>query len=392
MGEIFLYNHGGSENHGCEALVRSVGRMLGQDRKVHLLSESPQQDYHYDLYKEVKILSAIHAYSKFSLSFLKAYIELKNKGDHFPMDALPYARSIKALGEEDLEISIGGDIYCYDDYPKFIRLHEQIHKKGCKSVLWGCSLEKYLFRDPFFLRDMKRYDCILARESLTYRFLLNSGFKNIDYCPDSAFTLPAEYLPLPEGFKENNTVGLNISPLIIKRESEKGIIYKNTERLIDNILKSTDFAVALIPHVVWKDSDDRIVLKIIYEKFKDSGRVIFIDDCNCMQLKGYISRCRFFIGARTHATIAAYSSCIPTLAVGYSVKSRGIAADLFGTDEHYVLPVEMIKKKDDLFMAFQWLVGHEHIIREHLQSRMPRYLEQAMRAKDKISAMTGRDI
>ena len=65
------------------------------------------------------------------------------------------------------------------------------------------------------------------------------------------------------------------------------------------------------------------------EKYKDSGRVCIVDDCNCMQLKYDISKCRFFVGARTHATIAAYSTCVPTLVVGYSVKSRGIARDLF---------------------------------------------------------------
>ena len=50
-----------------------------------------------------------------------------------------------------------------------------------------------------------------------------------------------------------------------------------------------------------------------------------IQDDNCMVIKGYISRCELFIGARTHATIAAYSTGVPTLVLGYSVKARGIA-------------------------------------------------------------------
>ena len=67
-----------------------------------------------------------------------------------------------------------------------------------------------------------------------------------------------------------------------------------------------------------------------------------------MELKGYIARCRFFVGARTHATIAAYSSCVPTLVLGYSVKSRGIARDLFGNEENYVLPVQSLQEPDEL--------------------------------------------
>lgn len=60
------------------------------------------------------------------------------------------------------------------------------------------------------------------------------------------------------------------------------------------------------------------------------------------QYKSIISRCDMFIGARTHATIAAYSTCVPTLVIGYSVKSKGIAKDIFGTDEGLVIPVSEI--------------------------------------------------
>lgn len=35
-----------------------------------------------------------------------------------------------------------------------------------------------------------------------------------------------------------------------------------------------------------------------------------------------------FIAARTHADISAYSMCMPTFALGYTVKSVGIAKDL----------------------------------------------------------------
>ena len=39
----------------------------------------------------------------------------------------------------------------------------------------------------------------------------------------------------------------------------------------------------------------------------------------------------------------AYSSCVPTLVVGYSVKARGIARDIFGTEDRYVLPVQSLQ-------------------------------------------------
>ena len=135
--------------------------------------------------------------------------------------------------------------------------------------------------------------------------------------------------------------------------------------------------MALIPHVVWKDNDDRLPLSELYKRFSDTNRVLMVEDCNCQQLKGYISRCRLFVGARTHATIAAYSTCVPSLVLGYSIKSRGIATDLFGTDENYVIPVQRLSQEDDLTCAFVWIWEREREIRKKLESIMPKYVEKA---------------
>ena len=78
-------------------------------------------------------------------------------------------------------------------------------------------MEKALFDDPEFIEDINRYDLIFARESLTYKLLEDAGVKNISLIPDSAFTLPAEKVELPESFIAGNTVGLNISPLVLKK-------------------------------------------------------------------------------------------------------------------------------------------------------------------------------
>ena len=384
MDEMFIYNHGGSGNHGCEALVRTVCNLLGDGVKMRLYSENPQEDYHYDLHKYAKIEAAMRRFSRFSLSFLRAYVLFKITHNYFYMDILPYRKALRTIRKNMVEISVGGDIYCYDDYPKFIMLHQLLDKKGCKSVLLGCSLDEKLFEDVSFVEDMRRYDYISARESLTYRLLKNTGLKHIGLTPDSAFTLSAEYLPLPENFQEGNTVGIHISPLIMAKESERGIVLKNCEMLIVNILETTDCSIALIPHVVWKDNDDRTALNLLYDKFAHMGRVVRINDCNCMQLKGYIARCRFFIGARTHATIAAYSTFVPTLVLGYSIKSRGIATDLFGTDENYVLSVQDLKQPSDLTKSWEWLQKNEESIRNHLRKVIPSYVEEAKLLKYRV--------
>lgn len=383
MRKIFLYNHGGSENHGCEALVRTVCELF-KEEDIILYSEMPQQDLHYGIQQFADVKSAKNVYSKLSPSFIKAYYSLKKKNDYFSIDILPYRKTIKEFRTGDIEISVGGDIYCYDDYPKYIQLHQMICQRGCKTILLGCSLNEKLFNDPKFVEDMKSYDYISARESLTYELLKKAGLKSIGLSPDSAFTLPKEEVQLPSNFIENNTVGINVSPLVMEREQEDNVLLDNYRNLIDYILNKTDYAVALIPHVIWSGNDDRSILNKLYDEFKKSERIVVIQDCNCMQLKGYIAKCRFFVGARTHATIAAYSTEVPTLVVGYSIKSRGIAKDIFGREENYVIPIEQIKEENKLTQAFIWLQENENHIREHLKKRMPQYIKDAENVKEKI--------
>ena len=112
-----------------------------------------------------------------------------------------------------------------------------------------------------------------------------------------------------------------------------------------------------------------------------------MQDQNGTQLKEIISNCEVFVGARTHATIAAYSTCVPTLVVGYSVKARGIAKDLFGTNENYVLPVQGLKEDADLWNAFRWVYQRRDDIRMHLQEMMPDYIGRAASATKSLKTL-----
>ena len=163
----------------------------------------------------------------------------------------------------------------------------------------------------------------------------------------------------------------------MKNETMPGITMENYHNLIRYILSQTNMAIALIPHVVWKDNDDRIPLHMLYDAYKNSGRIVMIEDHTCEELKGYIARCSFFVGARTHTTIAAYSSCIPTLVVGYSVKARGIARDLFGTEDGYVLPVQEMCKPQQLTESFKTLYENCGRICAHLSEKMRDYCNNA---------------
>ena len=399
-----LYCHGGSGNHGCEAIVRSTYKILGNDQ-LTLFSKNKDEDEKYKindgkLYyeKELKLFKKIlilfhNIISKTSLMYISSLLETKLFGTTILTTMQKRKCILNSVHKNDIFLSIGGDNYCYPGYEILSDLNYLIHRKGAKTVLWGCSIEPSILNNKKIIADMKRYDLITVRESLSYNGLINAGIKNnVILCSDPAFQLEKIELPLPNNFIKNNTVGINVSPLIISCEQQEGITKENYIRLIEFIIQKTNMNVALIPHVVWNNNDDRKPLFELYKKFENTNRVCMINDCNCMQLKGYIARCRFFIGARTHATIAAYSSCVPTLVVGYSIKAKGIAKDIFGTYENYVIPVQSFQKKDDLKNTFIWIYEHEKMIKEHLNNVMPEYCNQAFIARQQLNKILERSM
>lgn len=371
--KLVLYPHGGSGNHGCEAIVRSTCKITQAD--ITLFSASPEEDKRVGLDAICNVQSDHCTISRFSPQYMKALLQTKIYGDKTAYDRIHFCPILKAAKTADYILSIGGDNYCYG-VPRFIYLvNQEIRKKGGKTILWGCSVEPDSIKGEM-LEDLQGYTHIIARESITYQAMINKGLKQAILIPDPAFQLNRIDLPLPENFIEGNTVGINVSPMIIGHESNQGMTLQNYIELINYIINQTDMQVALIPHVVWSHNDDQIPLNILYDKFKETGRICMIEDHTAEELKGFIARCRFMIAARTHASIAAYSEKIPTLVIGYSIKAKGIAQDLFRTYEKYVLPVQSLKKKDDMTEVFKWLQDNEFNIKKQLDTIIPNIKEQ----------------
>ena len=379
--KVVLYAHAGSGNHGCEALANTICKLV--KRPVRLVTNSVVEDENYSLKGMCEIVPEQNvAHNKLIHILYYGWRMITGDRESF----LRY-RFKNIIGKNSCRwnISIGGDNYCYDIMIKdLILANSMLNHNGGKTILLGCSIEPELLKHEDIVNDMKQYSAIFARESITYDALEQAGITNLYLYPDSAFVLDTEKLPLPEGFQEGNAVGINISPMIVDNEKESGITMKNYRALIQHILETTDMSVALIPHVIWERSNDRTTINQLYEFFKDNKRVVKIEDHSCEELKGYIARCRFFIGARTHATIAAYSSQVPTLVIGYSVKAKGIAKDLFGTYENYVVPVQCLEQEEQLISAFQWMYDREKEYKKELEAVIPSYIEKAKSVSEKL--------
>lgn len=375
--KLTLYPHGGSGNHGCEAIVRSTARLtLGA--QLNLFTNNCGEDDQYGLDTVCDLIGAERSISRNSLGYWRALVQSKLCGRKDAFDEEVFRHIIVDARTSDAFLSIGGDNYCYGANNFIYLVNRMIDRAGVKRILWGASVEPSAMEGQL-LEDMKGFYKIWARESLTHEAMLAHGLTQSVLMPDPAFVMDRREVALPEGFVSGNTAGINVSPMIIGYEKAAGMTMENYVRLICYIIEKTDMQVALIPHVVWSHNDDRKPLMALYEIFKDTGRVIMVDAearLNAEELKYIISQCRFLVAARTHASIAAYSTQVPTLVVGYSVKARGIARDIFGTEDNYVLPVQSMTQPDELTDAFRWLKEHENSIRQHYSSFMPEYISR----------------
>ena len=370
--KILLYPHGGSGNHGCEAIVRSTVKLTGAE--IVLASADPEQDRNYGLDVCCRIVKDQQSARKGTLPFIAAVL-MSRFGDEDALDRLAFRPFFEAASTCDVALSIGGDNYCYGE-PRFLYLMNRVlRKRGLDTILWGCSVEPDSLKGGL-LDDIKGYKRIIARESLSYGALKEKGLKQTELFPDPAFSLEREKTHLPAGFVEGNTVGINISPMALDYSKDKEMVEVNVNGLVGSILKKTDMMVALIPHVVWAQNDDRGPLSLLYGRYKDSGRVILVEDRPAAELKDIIARCRFMVAARTHACIAAYSSCVPTLALGYSSKAAGIAKDVMLDNEAYVLPVQGMTRQDELSDYFFQMLSREPALRQHLSAFIPDYIGQ----------------
>lgn len=371
--KLILYGNGSSGNHGCEAIVRGTISLLGSDANTYRVqSDNPEEDKMYGI-KELAQISPARSERKKGLRFAAAYARLKLTGNYTDMDGLYYLPGVyEASGSADIALSVGGDNYCYGGTGLYAYLNRAYKKRGVKTVLWGCSIEPDIVAQKDVAKDLARYDLIVARESITYESV-KCVQRNTLLAPDPAFFMEPKVCCIDSRLCAGNVIGINISPMVITNEKISGVAYENYRQLIQYILTETDAIVALIPHVVWASNDDRKVLQQLYDDFEQDPRLVLVEDHTAPELKYIISKCSFFVGARTHATIAAYSSCVPTLVAGYSVKARGIARDLFGSEDGYVLPVQDMCYPQQLTETFKVLYENREHIRMYLSEKIKDY-------------------
>lgn len=399
---FLLVGNGLYNNRGCEAIVRGTVAVLssafGEDTRFTVASFGETEDFarqkegekdnrvgHFLIRKSEK---------KLSTEYLKSWLNRKLK--------IPVDWSLYELPVEETEfaaaLQVGGDNYSLDySLPlPFLRLDKKILERGLPLVHWGSSIGPFT-ADPSIERKMadhlRKFTVIYARETRTRKYLESLGLSNIVQVADPAFMMApveVEGLGLPKKF-----IGLNFSRHTAKRGAggELGSWTSICADAVERVADRTGLPVLLIPHVYsFGDrgrfaSQDRQFLREVFERVRGARDVSLLSpDLGAAQVKWVISKAEAFAGARTHSTIAAISSSVPTISLAYSMKAFGINEDVFGNLDYCLDVKKMSEQPDDLPTKMVKMLEERDRVVGHLNSVVPGLRNLALKAGTDLRA------
>lgn len=388
--KYFFPLHFDGGNRGCEGISKGTAKILGLPPK-NLIAYS--RDVVLDTWLGMadnmtlvkqKPLSLISRVSK----KIETMFSAKAKAVRI-LTRYQYGDFLDSITPDDVMVSTGGDMLCYKNN-MVNETNNILHDRGVKTILWGCSMGEVNYTKEKF-ESLKKFSLIYARESLTYNYFESLGLENVVCLPDPAFVLEPEKIELPDFFKKEKIIGINVSPYVLKLHNStvSSTFGHSFLEFLEYIFSKTEYSILFVPHVLWPKQDDRVSINFLCNYLKNWNNRIFVLDSNrlnYLQIRYVISNCEYFIGARTHAVISAYSTCIPTIALGYSVKSKGIAKDL-ELEDALLIDTTNNNEKTDIIDSFKYLESNNDAIRKHLSQIMPEYRLRPYKIKDSLSKL-----
>ncbi len=384
-------------NRGCEAILRGTVAILRREfgpesrftnvTRASLALTSEQSRRERD--QAVCHLSLHRRFSKWGPVAWRSRLRRRILGT----EPVPYP-----VWEQELEtawaaLELGGDNYTLDYWrpDQFLELDRRILRRAVPLVLWGASVGPFE-ADPEFAPRMfdhlRTLAGITVRESVSLEYLRRHGVSsNVHRVADPAFAMePREPAATALGFEmPDGGVGVNLSALMARYVTGGDMAnwIGLCVRIVTSLAEKTDRAIVLVPHVAAVDEsdDDYILARRVAEQIDRNwaGRIFCVGpELSAAETKWVISRCSVFAGMRTHSTIAAFSTGVPTLSFAYSVKARGLNKDIFGSLDYCLEPGDV--RPDAVSAHVLRLLEQEAAIRAHLNARVPQLVEAAYAA------------
>lgn len=383
--QILFVGHGTCRNRGCEAIIQCSSALIHRflpDSSIRVISDTVEYDssivQNWPTPVEfIPLLTRRTIYT--ALSSIKRRLGLS---PGYPEGCYWQRNMYRYYCKSDIVVAVGGDnfteSYGVDSAVRHINYIKYAQYIGKATVVWAASIGP--FSDDA-LRDLARtvfsqVDLITVRERWSLEYLRSLGISdNVRLVADPAFhlkprkTQQTESLFIPPA---RITVGVGIGALGpkvlgISNDSHEQIF----AQFIDHIIDAYDATVCLIPHVMYDGNDDLAACQAVIDRVRHKDRVTLGGAHNMQadELKQIIARCDYFIGFRTHSTIAALSSFVPTIAIAYSKKAWAIFEDVYG-HTNYVVDGNSITV-ETLLNTFELLFSNRKSAVQTLQKRVP---------------------
>ena len=331
-------------NRGCVALsitsIYIINKLL-KENSISYKLYLPDSQFGDNLEHEINIDGETIRYYDCSYpigytkkSSLKIFLKKIFQNGFNPMRIFKEADYILDIGQGDSF----ADIYGIQRF----KMIDRIHKIARKNNKPYCLLPQTIgpFKNALIKKcadkSIEKAAMCLARDRKSFNYVLQNvpSQNQMMEILDVAFFMPYTKKSFDDTFIH---VGLNISALLwhggYTQDNQFGLCvdYKNVvERIITYFLSKDNVKLHLISHVVGDDrgiENDYAVAYDLYEKYSHTNLILsplFLDP---IAAKGYIAGMDFFMGARMHATIAAFSSGVPVVPMAYSRKFNGLFAD-----------------------------------------------------------------
>lgn len=328
-----------SGNRGCVALsycvMYIVDDIIGRGNyKLYLTDSGENNGEHWILVAGKKI-----QYEAISLPSLNNFKELIKCFFHIKK----LTRALSIVNNADLVLDVGqgdsfSDIYGKNRFERIDLVHKIARLFNVPYIFLPQTIgpfdnEKIKIKANHSIINSK-FCMVRDKQSLDYVIENVPEKKEVKDYIDVAFLLPYKVITQNESYIH---IGLNISALLWNG----GYTHKNqfclqcdyrklVKNIIDYFLVIPHVKIHLISHVVGQERNVENDYQTCYElwkEYKDENIILSPFALDPMEIKSYIAGMDFFMGARMHATIAAFSSGVPVVPMAYSRKFNGLFVD-----------------------------------------------------------------
>jgi len=294
---------------------------------------------------------------------------------------------LNAYADADIVLSCGGGFLGGHDIASLLHVYGIYFAKllGKPVIIYGQSIDPFgnVIISTITKFALNRVDLITVREQLSLDYLKSLALKpKVILTADAAFLVKsispneATKLLAEEGVYKSQRplVGISVRGWNFPEYSDGKLRFANylevMTKTVEYLVSTLDATVVFFPQTtspLW--GDDLIVSNEIASRIENDSNVkVLAKDYSPEQFKGMIGQMGLFIGTRMHSNIFALSMGVPTVAISYQVKTKGMMSMLGEGD--YVLDMANLTF-DDMVSAIGKAWDNHSKIKQQLTRKIP---------------------